>query len=164
MTRAERDELEGFAEGIRFALGRSRREGTPLEELERSLRDADQLLRSGKLGGARSVLLRIDQELRSRRTESEMTDRPRGLVSYQTIGPRGDPPTADEDQVANRLLLVQRLVQLRQHQGHDVRTLLPTLNEAETAYRAGDRARCRRLTDEAHDALEGMDRARAEED
>jgi hypothetical protein len=157
--RAERAELEGFAAGLRLQLDRLRQEGHSFLEGERHWSRAQTLLQAGRLPEARHQLLQLDRSLAAAQPLQEMTDRPRGLVAYRARGAVGVPPPREEEPIANRLLLVQRLWEVRRSQGRPVEALLPQLHAAEQAYRAGDRMRTRQLVDEVLGILETMNGA-----
>ena len=152
-----REEVEGFLAGVVERLAERRRAGTPRPELETRVEAARQELGRGGVRAAETALLDVDRLLDEDEEESELTEFPRGLVGYTPVGDRGRPPRDDEDPVANRLRLVERLLDVRRRAGHDVAAPLARLREAFAALRAGDRARARALGDEVHAVL---DRAR----
>ncbi len=93
---------------------------------------------------------------RVERGEGEVTQWPKGLVSYVPAhGPEGTAP-ADEDRTANRLALAARLLGLLRASGENVDREIADLQEAERALAAKDRARATALVD----ALLGRIRAR----
>jgi hypothetical protein len=148
------DELEGFRAGLAHALFLRRRDGTPDEEAERSLEEADRQLRSRRLPEAERTLVAIDHRLLHASPERELSEFPRGLVSYTpTDGPESPTPPED-DPLRNRLLLLRRLAALRASQGRPVDGILDTLLEAEHALDAGDRTTAKRLGESAHTELE----------
>ncbi|MGA8425453.1 MAG: hypothetical protein WB778_05525 [Thermoplasmata archaeon] len=157
--RAERAELEGFAAGLRLQLDRLGQDGQPSIEGERLWSEARAHLTDGRLTEAQGIFLQLDRSLAAAQQPQEMTDRPRGLIAYRPRGTVGVPPPREEEPVANRLLLVQRLWEIRRSQGRPVEGLLPQLHAAEQAYQAGDRQRTRQLVDEVLSALETMNGA-----
>jgi hypothetical protein len=157
--RAGRAELEGFAAGLRLQLDRVRRDGQRSAEGERLWSEALVHLQEGRLHDAERILLQLDRSLAADQPQQEMTDRPRGLIAYRARWAVGVPPPREEEPVANRLLLVQRLWEVRRSQGRPVEGLLPQLHAAEQAYQAGDRQRTRRIVDEVLSALETMNGA-----
>lgn len=93
---------------------------------------------------------------RVRRGEGEVTQWPKGLVSYVPArGGEGSAPV-DEDRTANRLALAARLLGLLRASGENVDREIADLQEAERALAAKDRARATALVD----ALLGRIRAR----
>ena len=154
--RAERAELEGFAAGLRLQLDRLRQEAEPSLEGERLWSEALAHLKEGRLNEAQGMLLQLDRSLAAAQPPQEMTDRPRGLIAYRARGAVGVPAPREEEPVANRLLLVQRLWEVRRSQGRPVEALLPQLHAAEQAYQAGDRQRTRLIVDQVLSALETM--------
>lgn len=156
-ARAERAELEGFAAGLRWQLDRLRQEDRAFLDGEKLWSDADRELEKGHLAEARSQFLQLDRWLTEAQVPQELTDRPRGLVAYRARGSIGVPPPREEEPVANRLLLAQRLWVVRRSQGYSVESLLPQLREAERAYQSGDRPRTREIVNEVLSALEAMD-------
>jgi len=150
------EELEGFLAGLEFDLARLRREGTPDPTSERRLAQARRHLEKGELKEAERELQRIDERRRRRRSEVELIEIPRDLVSYVPKGERGSPPDRSEDPLANRLVLLGRLLRVRAAHGIDVESLIPELQAAEEAYRRGDRAKARSLADDVHAQLEDL--------
>jgi hypothetical protein len=90
-----------------------------------------------------------------RRGEGEVTQWPRGLTGYVPSGPEDDVPSPDEDRLTNRVRLAARLLAVRRDQGRDVDALVRQLVDAESALRAGDRARATVLLD---GVLAGLER------
>lgn len=84
-----------------------------------------------------------------RRGEGEVSQWPRGLVEYVTRGPQdeGVPPD-EEDRTAQRIHLASRLIAVLRARGVDVSAFVEKLHTADTAFRAGDRARASRLVDD----------------
>ncbi len=148
------EEVEGFLAGVDERLKERRRAGNAETELEARWTRARDLVARGALRDAETELLTIDARLDEREEESELTEFPRGLVGYVPAGERGRPPTDEEDPVANRLRLIERLLDVRRHEGRDVGPLVARLAAAFTALRAGDRGLARRLGDEVHAALD----------
>ncbi len=161
------EEIEGFLVGIAFDLEQARRAGSPDSAGERRLARARRFLHAGKLGEAETELEHADEARKARRVEVELTEVPRDLVDYVPRGDRGAAPSREGDALSNRLVLVARLLQLRGSQGYSVDRLIPKLNEAEGAYRRGDRSTARRLMDRVHSEIEELSvksTDRAEED
>lgn len=148
------DELGGFLDGLRHRLRRREEAGRPNGEAARALADGERALRGRDLAAAERSLLRADRILDEGESEMELIEYPRGLVGYVPTGGKGSPPELDEEPLWNRLLLIQRLVELRRQQGIPVEREVRLLSEAEEAYRRGDRAGARTLVDEAHRSLE----------
>jgi len=82
------------------------------------------------------------------RGEGEVTNWPRGLVSYVPKGPADESPSPDEDRTANRLELAARLLGLLRARGEDVDAELSQLRAAERAYERRDRARATALVED----------------
>jgi hypothetical protein len=133
-----------------------RREGRQEKKAEALLREAGRRLEEGRLVEAEATYAAADQLLDAQEPEVELIDYPRGLVGYVPLGERGAPPERDEEQLSNRLLLIQRLLTVRRSEGREVDRFLPRLNAAELAYVKGDRVTARRLVDEVHSDLESM--------
>lgn len=100
-----------------------------------------------------------------RRDEGEVSQWPRGLVDYVPSGaPDAGVPPEEEERTAQRLRLAGRLIDLLRAQGEDDPSWMVRLQEAEHAYRAGDRARASRAVDALLGELgERADRARHRE-
>jgi hypothetical protein len=148
------EELEGFSIGIAHRLRLLRDQGSANIQGERELARARGLLAADDALAARAILERLDSELRKARPESELREFPRGLVDYTPTGDRGVPVPRDDEPIANRLVLVERLLDLRRSQGADVENWSRELTAAEAAYRAGDRPRAREICDRVHAALD----------
>lgn len=102
---------------------------------------------------------------RVRRGEGEVTEWPRGLVDYVPNGDPGGPPSPEEDRDLNRLRLASRLLGFARAEGFAVDGAVRRLNEADRAFRDGDRAAGRRLVDEVVAEVETLvARRRASED
>ena len=153
-----REELEGLLEGIRHRL--RQRPQPPPAGLATRLDEGEQALGAGDLLTAERALVEVDERLDQEEEEVELTEIPRGLVDYEPIGSRGAPVSREEDSVANRILLVQRLLDIRRAQGYEVAGLVAQLGRADEAYSAGDRIEARRLCDEVHSQLDEMGRRR----
>jgi len=93
---------------------------------------------------------------RVRRGEGEVTSWPRGLVDYVPAGPDDATPPEDEDRDLNRLKIAARLLGTARAQGHPVDAALVRLRAAEREFRAGERAKGRRLVDEVISAAEEL--------
>ncbi len=148
-------EVEGFLEGVRHRLKRRREAGTPDVDAERLFEEAQAATRRGDWPLAEERLHAADARLDAAEPERALSEWPRGLVGYVPRGEVGVPPEREEEPIANRLLLVHRLLEVRRSEGWNVEALYRLLAAAEEAYRAGDRARARALGDEVHRRLEG---------
>ncbi len=84
---------------------------------------------------------------RVERGEGEVTQWPRGLVSYVPDGAPEKSPDVEEDRTANRLALAARLLGVLRARGATVDRELADLRAAEAAFAAHDRARATRLVD-----------------
>ncbi|MCI4367917.1 MAG: hypothetical protein L3K08_09200, partial [Thermoplasmata archaeon] len=133
------EDLEGYLVGVERRVAERKADGTGAPSLEADLARARSALRGGDLVEADRRLRDLDERLDAILPEVEMTDRPRGLVGFRTVGDPGVPLGREEDPIANRLLLVGRLATIRDSQGIDVREARRLLAEAEAAYRDGDR-------------------------
>ena len=153
--RLSRAELEGYVEGLRARL---RAAESPRPDVESILRDAGAALEHGELAEAERLLQQADAAIGPRRTDVEIFQRPRGLVGYRSSTGPEEPVTLDEEPLANRMLIVGRLLAVQQSRGAEVGGLVARLHGAEAAYRAGDRATAKRETDAVHEALERLDR------
>jgi hypothetical protein len=148
------EDLEGYLTGVRIRLTERRAAGDVDASLDRELARAEAALQSGALDVADQLLRALDERLDALTPEVEMLDRPRGLVGFTTVGDPGIPMGAEEDPIANRLILVGRLATLRASQGREVGLALRLLAEARQAHTAGDRPAARRAVDRAHALLE----------
>ncbi|MGI0131573.1 MAG: hypothetical protein ACREDK_00515 [Thermoplasmata archaeon] len=151
---ATADELDGLLEGLRALAATRRREGRADASAEKLLVRAADALHHHRDPEAETFLLTAERILREQSPEVELLEFPRGLVGYVPSGERGAPPQRDEEQLSNRLLLVQRLLAVRRAEGASLDDLVERLNEAEAAYRKGDRSTARRLVDAVHDRLD----------
>jgi hypothetical protein len=148
----DRAELEGYLTGIDWTLANA--PDTPTTGSARRERDhARHALSEGELRRAEEHLRRAEELLEENAEEVELIERPRGLIGYVPHGSAGRAPSAEEDPLANRLRLVERLWTLRRSQGRPVERWLEDLNAAATALRAGDRLEARRRIDRVHAAL-----------
>lgn len=77
---------------------------------------------------------------RIRRGEGEVTQWPRGLLDYRSVGPEDTPPSPEEDRLANRIALAARLLSIRRSEGREIDGAIEALRAAERALAAGDRA------------------------
>lgn len=150
----EPSDLEGYLEGVRRRLAERRAAGRPEAALEQQLEEARGSLRRRALAEADRRLRAIDAALDLGREERELTDRPRGLVSYVPLRGRGVPPGSEEEGLANRIRLLGRLAAVRRAGGVGIEAALRHLAAAQRAYDEGDRATARREADEAHRLLE----------
>ncbi len=151
---ARREELEGFAEGLRYRLARL--EDPDRGDLTAEFHVGEVALERGGLEEAERTFRAVAKRLDAREKEMELVEMPRGLVDYQPVGDRGVPPDRDEEPVSNRLLLVQRLAQVRRSEGFPVEHIVRRLAVAEEEYRLGHRARARAIADEVHRELDRM--------
>ena len=148
------EDLEGFLAGLRALAESRRRAGEPDATASPRLEEGARLLALGRLAEAEAALRSAEERFAERTPEVELVEFPRGLVGYVPAGQRGAPPEREEDQLSNRLLLVQRLVTVRRREGGQVDELVARLNEAESAYLRGERTRARRLVDSVQDDLD----------
>jgi hypothetical protein len=91
-----------------------------------------------------------------------VTEWPRGLVDYTPSGPADEAPSPEEDRDLNRLRLASRLLGHLRARGRSVEPSIRHLREAERAFRAGDRGRCKKLVEDViseADRLLGTDDA-----
>jgi hypothetical protein len=91
---------------------------------------------------------------RVRRGEGEVTEWPRGLVDYLPSGAPEGAPSSEEDRDLNRLRLASRLLGFARAHGHSVEGAVARLREADRAFREGDRAKGRRITDDVLSEVE----------
>jgi hypothetical protein len=146
-------EVEGFLQGVAHRLTE-----TPDPEAARLVDDARAAIRAGAWARAADRLEAASARLDALVPEDRLREWPRGLVEYVSTRPLGGPPGREEDPVANRLLLVQRLLAVRRADGIPVDDLVPPLADAEAAVRRGDATTARRLVDEVHRQLDGRTR------
>jgi hypothetical protein len=151
-----RGELEGYLEGLRYRLRVRERDGRADRTASQAVERGARHLEAGRLDAAERELSAAEELLDLEEPERELVEYPRGLVDYVPTGDRGVPPERDEEPLANRLLLVERLLQVRRGQGANTEALLGKLHEANRAYASGDRQRARRLCDEVHGALDAL--------
>jgi hypothetical protein len=144
-TPPEREEVEGFLEGVTLRLAHSGPEDRARHAA--ALAEAKHCLHRGQLVEAEALLVAIDAALEAAEGEPELSEFPRGLVGYVPKGDRGHPIPEDEEPVANRIRLVARLIEVRRSEARDVEEWVRALREAQAAYQSGDRARARRLCD-----------------
>jgi hypothetical protein len=137
------DELAGFLEGVRHRLLERRKEGKPIPDLEQRLADAQAAVASGDLARAERVLLDVSDRLDHDEPEPELLEFPRGLVEYDAGTDRGVPTPEDEEPVANRLTLVERLLTVAAAEGVEVIDLRGFLRVARSEYAGGDRRRAK---------------------
>jgi hypothetical protein len=147
----DRSEIEGFLDGVSYRI----RQLPPGERdpWVARLSVAQEALRAGDLATAEAALVAIDQALDAKVAEPELSEFPRGLVDYTPVGDRGVPTPEEEDPLANRLRLIERLVAVRRSQGRDVEALVAELTQAQQALDAGDRTTARRRIDRVHAAV-----------
>jgi hypothetical protein len=127
-----------------------------VDEVVELLSQAETALGERRLPDSEGALLGAESRLDRLEEETELTEFPRGLVEYVARGPRGSPPPREEEPLANRMLIVERLWEVRRADGFPVEPLLKDLRDAERAYGAGDRGLARRLVDRVHTALEAF--------
>jgi hypothetical protein len=77
---------------------------------------------------------------RVRRGEGEVTEWPRGLVSYVARGPVDATPDPEEDRLVNRARLAGRLIALLDARGHPTAGAVAELRRVDAELRDGDRA------------------------
>ena len=146
------DEIEGYLTGVEHRLNAAGDSAPP--ELRAWLGEAKVALRLREFAVAEARLRAIDAALDRAKPEEALREWPRGLRSFQGPGSDGPPPEPDEEPVANRLLLVQRLIAVRRSQGWATAGFEARLREADRLYRAGDRVRAKAMCDEVHAALD----------
>ena len=95
-----------------------------------------------------------------RRGEGEVTQWPRGLTGYVPSGPDDDVPSPEEDRLTNRMRLAARLIAVLRGQGQEVDDVVRELADAESALRAGDRARATARLDQVLAELDRRSTAR----
>jgi hypothetical protein len=139
---------------IEHRLEARRKAGFPEPEWEARARHARAEADSGRWVDAEGTMREIDGHLRATEPERELQEFPRGLVGYVPVGERGAPVEEEEDPVANRLALASRLLTVKQSEGWDVSDALESLQEAQAAYRAGDKRNAQRLCEAAVHRLE----------
>ena len=104
-----------------------------------------------------------DRPTRRRRTvargEGEVTEWPRGLVSYVPRDTDDTVPSPDEDRTGNRLALAARLVGLLRARGEDVDHELAELRAAQKAFDARDRVRATELVEALLGRIESRSRS-----
>ncbi|MCI4340502.1 MAG: hypothetical protein L3J73_04475 [Thermoplasmata archaeon] len=141
----DRLEVEGFLEGLTLRVAKAapadRARHTP------SLSEARHRLERDDLAGAEAVLIEIDGALDTAEGEPELSEFPRGLVSYVATGDRGHPTPDEEEPTANRIRLVARLIEVRRADGRSVEPWVQALTAARDAYAQGDRREARRICD-----------------
>ena len=143
-------ELEGFRTGIAHGLSLRRARGEADLEGETALAEADRAIAQREYGRAESILAAVDDRLRESEPETELSERPRGLVRYVGRGPPGDPVPLGEDRLNNRILLATRLATLERGPSDGPRSeVLEALVRAAEALRSGDRASAEALCEEA---------------
>jgi hypothetical protein len=111
-------------------------------------------VKGGRWEEADRTLRKVDEGLRGAREESELTEFPRGLLSYVPKGPKGASPGPEEDPLANRLTLLLRLLEIAPPGEEARQETLRLLGEARGALKEGDRRRAQKLLNEAHFGLE----------
>lgn len=151
------DELDGYATGVALRLDERRRAGTPVPEGERLLREGHAALARRDFPAADRALRAADALVDAATPQDVVSQAPRGLIRYAGPGAPERATPREEDPLANRALIAQRLLAVRRSQGHPVEPLVAALREAETAYSRGDRARARQLIDEVQAALHALD-------
>lgn len=150
------DELDGYATGVALRLEERRRAGTPVPEGERLLTQGRASLARRDFAAADRSLRAADALVDAATPEDVVSQAPRGLIRYDGPGGPERATPREEDNLANRALIAQRLLAVRRSQGHPVEPLVGKLREAEDAYSNGDRARARRLIDEVQAALHDL--------
>jgi hypothetical protein len=148
------EELAGFLAGLSSSLDAERRAGHPRPGLEAELARARGALERGDRSGASDRLERIASTLGEERKESELVDRPRGLVGYVPVGERGSAVGDADDPLANRRRLVLRLADLVELDPVARGRLLEELRTAEAELARGDRGAARARIDAAHRHVE----------
>jgi len=77
-----------------------------------------------------------------------VTEWPRGLVDYTPTGPPDEAPSPEEDRDLNRLRLASRLLGHLRARGLPTDPAVARLHEADRAFRAGDRAKCKKIVED----------------
>ena len=144
-TPPEREEVEGFLEGVTLRLAHASSEDRARHGA--ALAEAQHCLNRGQLVEAEALLVAIDAALETAEGEPELSEFPRGLVGYVPKRDRGHPTPDDEEPIANRIRLVARLIEVRRSEGRDVEEWVGALRNAQGAYSSGDRPKARRLCD-----------------
>ncbi len=144
-------DVEGFLVGVEHRLQRLE---APDPDASALVAGARRAIAEGAWARAEAALEAASQRLDALEPEDRLREWPRGLVEYVSTRPLGGPPAREEEPIANRLLLVQRLLAVRRADRIEVDDLLPRLHEAEAAYRAQDLVRARRLVDEVQSELD----------
>ncbi|MCI4330049.1 MAG: hypothetical protein L3J80_04185 [Thermoplasmata archaeon] len=147
-------ELTGFLEGVRHRLLERRRKGTPLPDLEQRLASAQAAIVARRFGDAERILLEVSEHLDRDETEPELNEFPRGLIRYDAGTDRGVPTPEDEEPVANRLTLMERLLTVSASEGVNIVDLRATLVLARAEYAVGDRRRAKELGEKVLTELE----------
>ena len=93
------------------------------------------------------------------RGESEVTNWPRGLVSYVPSGAPEALPSPEEDRTANRLALAARLLGVLRARGADVTGELADLRAAEQTFQRHDPARAAAMVDRLLGRIEARSEA-----
>lgn len=92
------------------------------------------------------------------RGEGEVTEWPRGLLSYVPRGTDEREPSREENRTANRLVLAARLLGILRSRGEDVDRELACLHAAERAYDRKDHERATELVEQLLGDLESRGR------
>ena len=153
-------EVEGFLEGVRHRL-RSRREaGLAVPDLERRLVSAEASLSASDLTRTERILLEISGRLDEDEEEPELSEFPRGLIAYDAGTDRGVPTPEEEEPIANRLRIVDRLLAVAAAEGLAVDELRTLLGRARGAYDGGDRRQAKELGEQVLALLDERRRSR----
>jgi hypothetical protein len=156
--RSRAAELEGFRVGLVHRLETRRRAGRPHPEAERELVRGTAALERGNWSEAEAALTEADDLLDRDEPEPELRERPRGLVGYvPRDGDWGAPTPREEEPLANRLVLVQRLLTIRRAHGDPMDDLVSLLREAEAAYLRGEFVVARERINRVHRALDELE-------
>lgn len=155
------DEIEGFLVGVahRVAAVAEPERAVLLADLERARAARD----AGDLATAEATLLTLERRMDELEGEPELAEFPRGLVGYVPLGDRGHATPPEEDPLRNRVVLIERLRDVRASAGWEVEPSSVLLREARAALDAGDRTTARARVDRAHALLERDPRAATEE-
>ena len=146
--------MAGFRAGVAHTLEERRRKGIPDLPGEEDLLEADRELARHALDAAEAILVRAHDRLLRAEPEREVSERPRGLVSFVAPGPPDEPTPPEEDRLRNRILLVTRLASVHDRSGGEVDEALILLRRATEALEAGDRVEATALVNAAAGRLD----------
>lgn len=160
--RLQRGEVEGFLAGLDQRVRERATASGGDSAFSEPLNRARAEIARGNLESAERILVEVDRSLDDLTSEMELREFPRGLVSYDAKGDRGDPVPDEEQPLANRIRLVSRLVSVVESRGGDAGPLRARLQEARRYLTSGDAARARSIVDAVHAELEDQVEPRRE--